>query len=327
MKKIAYILLLVLGMTLTSCMVVFDPGFDESPVIYLEAFPGRDADKVMFKIAPGYSRSNTSMMLPFDPEIIFEVNGSVIPVECIDVEEGYYVADYAPVPGDKLSVSVNSEGFTGIFARTSIPEPFPAGKIDYRQVQSGLDDYDEVLYVTFSGADPGTHYGIYFLKETVYETQSGPVPRIYTYAGSIYPETEFGIAPTNLEANLLYFNGVSYWAWDGKQLGRQSCTLSLKPGSSLYETSGEVNGYDDYGNLVSTVPFSSRTKINLMTMSDEFYKYQVAQSLAADYGGLMGFIAPSSYCYSNIDNGYGAFAGVTIVETDWITKEFIENNR
>jgi hypothetical protein len=40
----------------------------------------------------------------------------------------------------------------------------------------------------------------------------------------------------------------------------------------------------------------------------------------------MGFIAPSSYCYSNIDNGYGAFAGVTIVETDWITKEFIENN-
>jgi hypothetical protein len=62
-------------------------------------------------------------------------------------------------------------------------------------------------------------------------------------------------------------------------------------------------------------------------MSEEFYKYRVASEYQKDYSTFTGFIAPSNYCYSNVENGFGAFAAVNVVETDWITKEFIENNR
>ena len=326
MKKITYIFLLVIGIASTSCMTVFDPDFDKTPVIYLESFPGMNADKVLLSIEPGYSRSNTAEVIPFDPEIIFEVNGNVFPVECIDVEEGRYVSAYEPVPGDKLSISVSSKGFTSIFAQTTIPEPFPERKIDYRQVQSGIKEYDNVVYVTFSGAKPKLHYGMYFLYEKIVNTEPEPYVRTDMYSGWVYPDpSDYG--PTYLDAISLYQDGVNFLAWDGNRIDSQSCTLSVDPGSLSYETIGEQEEYDDYGNFIGNVSYVSHTKIMLMSMTDEFYKYQVAQSHEADYSGLIGVIAPSSYCYSNIDNGYGAFAGVTIVGTDWITEEFIEKNR
>ena len=340
MKKITYIFLLLVSMASTSCLTAFDPDFTETPVIYLEAFPGKDADKVEFKIQPGYSRSNTPEILPFKPEIIFEVNGTVIPVECLDVDGGYYVAAYTPVPGDKLSVSVSSEGFTSIHAQTSIPEAFPERKIDYRQVQSGLNEYDNVLFVTFSGADPKCSYGMYIWSETEYYLESGTEVYTYAYSGEIYPDPSdaaFGIVPASLEAIELHFDNAWFWTWEGKKLDPQSCTLSIEPKAyryghelsyeSFFGTYGETEIYDDEEYVKHKVQYFEHNKIMLVTMSEEFYKYQVAQQLEGDYSGLLGFIAPSSYCYSNINNGYGAFAGVSIIETDWITKEFIENNR
>ena len=73
--------------------------------------------------------------------------------------------------------------------------------------------------------------------------------------------------------------------------------------------------------------YFEHNKIRLFTMTEEFYRYKVANEYESDYSGFVSFIAPSNYCYSNIENGYGAFAGASVVETDWITKEFIENNR
>lgn len=336
MKKIIYVFMLLICMASTSCITAFDPDFEETPVIYLEAFPGKDADVVEFKIQPGYSRSNTPEILPFKPEIIFEVNGNVIPVECVDVEEGLYVAAYTSVPGDKLSVSVSSEGFTGIFAQTSIPAPFPQRKIDYIKEQSGLNEYDNVLSVTFSGADPECAYGMYIWNEVEYYLESGTEVQsyTYTYSGQIYPDpsdSNIGPVPPSLDAMELFFDDAWFWAWDGKKLDSQSCTLSIKPRynssyESFFETHGETEVYDEE-DIAHKAQYLEHNKIMLMTMSEEFYKYQVAQQLESDFSGLLGFIAPTSYCYSNINDGYGAFAGMSLTETDWITKELIENNR
>ena len=49
--------------------------------------------------------------------------------------------------------------------------------------------------------------------------------------------------------------------------------------------------------------------------------------IVCENAGFVAGLAPSNFCYSNIENGYGAFAGVCRVETDWITQDFIENNR
>ena len=341
MKKFTYILLLLAGMASTSCLKVFDPEFDETPVIYLESFPGVDEDKVTFVIKPAYSRSNTPQIIQFDPEIVFEVNGAVVPVECVEPKECYYVAYYAPKPGDKMSISVRSEGFTSISSQTVVPEAFPERKIDYRQVQSGLDEYVNVLFVTFSGARSDYGYGMYIWNETVYEKEDGPETWVYTYPGWIYPDPSNSdyseIMPSSIASTEFYFNGTGLRAWEGELLDSESCTCAVEPRTnkwgemssydSFFEHTGKEGGYDDDGNMIGPYPYVERNKIALLTMTEEFYKYNVAQELQGDFSGLIGFIAPTNYCYSNIDNGYGAFAGVSVVYTDWITKEFIENNR
>ena len=103
--------------------------------------------------------------------------------------------------------------------------------------------------------------------------------------------------------------------------------IDLQSYDSFFVQEGKTMMYDDYGNELGVVKYMSCNKLIMFTMSEEFYKYKVAYQFQADYDGFLSFVAPTNYCYSNIENGYGAFAGISIVETDWITKEFIENNR
>jgi hypothetical protein len=88
---------------------------------------------------------------------------------------------------------------------------------------------------------------------------------------------------------------------------------------------GEYVEYDDMGNMM-TYKYRERNKLFLYTLSEEFYKYELAQVLVYNNTDFPG-IAPANFCYTNINGGCGAFAGLARVETDWITKEFIENNR
>lgn len=338
MKKFIYILLILVSGSVTSCVIPFDPGFDKNPLIFLEAFPGTDADHIVFRILPAYSRSNNPVVSPFKPEIIFEVNGNGVPVECVDAEEGYYIAYHKPVSGDKMTVSVASEGFQSIYAETSIPAVFPERDIDYRKAYVGVDEFDCVLYLTFSGADPDYGYGLQFLNEVIYD---GAVqqPREYIYSGDVYSPIDDSpeIVPVSLEAMQISLNGSSLLAWDGRLLDRESCVFAVEPRlygysdiqiyESFFEHRGEIKQYDEEGNVKETLAYTEHNKLLLYTMTEEFYKYKVANEFESDYSGFVSFIAPSNFCYSNIDNGYGAFAGFSVVETDWITEEFIENNR
>ena len=338
MKKFIYIFLTLCAAV--SCMTPFDLDYDDNPVIFLEAFPGADAEYIKFEIQPAYSKSNTAQKPPFNPEIIFEVDGNIVPVEYVDAENGYYIAHHKPMPGEKMKISVTSEGFVGISAETVIPDAFPQRKIDYRKVESGLDRYSSVMYITPESIDPKWCYGIQFLNEYSHDDLSGPKTMIYKYSGRLFPDSEGGfdeLAPMSASAMNLELQGGYLWAWDGDQLDRNSCVFSLQPVTtwtseleiydSFFVNSGEYIIHDDEGNEVGVGEYVDRNKVLLYTMTDEFYKYKVANELESDYVGIVGIIAPANFCYSNINNGYGAFAGVYVVETDWITKEFIENNR
>ena len=340
MRNTIYILIAALGCALTSCMKPFDPDFDENPVIFLESFPGSDAEYVSFTILPAYSRSNTPVVIPFDPDITFTVNGDVVPLECVSAEDGFYIAHHKPMSGDRMTISVSCEGFQSIDAETFIPEAFPERKVDYRKVAAGIDEYDNVLFITASELDPDFAYGLQILKEKIYQYQTGPEVRTYNYAGELYPDSsdpDFEVMPANIEAMTLRIYGSSFWAWQGKSLQSTGHTFAIQPHTygyrdedlydSLFEYHGETKIYDDEGAEIGTVPTIEHNKLLLFTMTDEFYKYKVAQELESDYSGFLGFLAPANYCYSNINNGYGAFAGISVSGTDWITKEFIENNR
>lgn len=338
MKKYLILFIAALG-AVTSCITPFDPDYDETPVIYVVSYPGSSPDHIDIMIQPAYSRSNTAEMPTFKPEIDFKVNGKSVPVESRNVTEGIYRVNHVSKPGDCMEISVVSEGFEGVWAETYIPETFPDHKIDYRKVYTDDDSYDNVLYVTISDIKPDYGYGVQLHSETIYEYPSEPKVNMYRYAGKLYPLNDDldELTPITLDAVDIELSGDYLWAWEGVNLVEGDNTFAIMPQTygyvdldsydSFFVQQGKTMTYDEYGNELGIVEYIKRNKLILYTMSSEFYKYKVASEYQSDYDGFLGFVAPTNYCYSNVENGYGVFAGICIVETDWITKEFIENNR
>ena len=344
MKMLRYIPYVLAILVAASCMKPFDLKLDDEPIIYLEAFPGVE-DVVVFSIQPGYAYSNTALKPEFKPEIHFTVNGEEIPVFLNEgccfgdrFPEISYVADYKPVPGDRMAVEVHSEGFSSIYAETSIPVPFPERKIDYRVVQTAERDYN-VIFVSFKDdADIPLAYGMQIHEETTYyKPDVEPETYYYLYAGDQIAD-DYEFAPQSFEGITMNFNGWSvqrgdYIAgWDDELFAGQDKTISMVvnsygPADSFFEHTFDNPLYDESGEVIGNYPGISHNKLLLYTMSPEFYKYAVAQELILDNADFFAGIAPSNFCYSNIKGGYGAFAGIFRVETDWITREFIENNR
>lgn len=324
---------------------------DDEPIIYLEAFPGVE-DVVVFSIVPAYSKSNSALKPEFKPEIRFTVNGQEIPVVlnkdyCVSekYENSFYIADYNPVPGDEMRVEVSSEGFKSIYAETSIPQPFPERKIDYRHNEIGDRSYD-MIYVTFDDdGQSDLSYGLQVLHEWMYTDVDGQTGASVRRYGGDQLADDYDFAPGSLDGIRIYFNGFSVQrylyslaGWDDDNFNGKRSTLSMVVDTysygedessydTFFEREYEQEWYDEYGEPIGVYKTFSHNKLVLYTMSEEFYKYVVAQELKEDNADFFAGIAPSNFCYTNVVNGYGAFAGVWCEETDWITPEFIEKNR
>lgn len=310
-------------------MQPFDLKLDDNPVIVLEAFPGAE-DMVVFKITPAYSYSNSAVRPEFKPEITFMVNGNQIPVVlnkdyCMSTkyENTYYVADYKPVPGDEMSVEVSSEGFRTIYAQTSIPESFPERKIDFRQVGAGDNIYN-VLYVSFKdNRDSDMSYGIQVHTEKVYTHPDGRIETEVRKSAGYQIVDDYDIMVSGNNGMTINFNGWTLDAYSSQISGWDDDTFNGKDAELSMAVYG---GYDDFfeyeeGSLLS------HNKLILYTFSPEFYKYVIAQDMISENSDFIAGLAPTNFCYSNIKNGYGVFAGVYCVETEWITREMIESGR
>ena len=345
MKILKYIYILAASLLILSCTKPFDLGFEDSPAIFLESFPGVE-DMVVFSIKPAYSYSNSATRPDFNPEIIFKVNGKEVPVVlntgfCMSEKyfEDMYVADYKPAPGDKMTVEVSSEGFMPIFAQTTIPAPFPERKVSYRPVTFGGRELNVISVRFLDDGKTDCAYGMQVYKESVITNEDGTENiSVTVYAGE-QPSVDFDFAPASMDGIRIDFNGwyidhdYSYTVagWDDDIFNGEEAELSMTVHAySGYESFFEweqKNGYFDNDGVFQG--FSTElyhNKLVLYTMSEEFHNYVVAQALVYENAGFFAGLAPSNFCYSNVEGGYGAFAGVYCVDTPWITKEFIENN-
>ena len=345
MKLLKYIYILAASLLFFSCTKPFDLGFEYSPAIFLESFPGVE-DMVVFSIKPAYSYSNSATRPDFNPEIVFKVNGKEVPVVlntgfCMSEKyfEDMYVADYKPAPGDKMTVEVSSEGFMPVSARTTIPAPFPERKVSYRPVTSGGRELNVISVRFLDDGKTDCAYGMQVYKESVITNEDGTENiSVTVYAGE-QPSVDFDFAPASMDGIRIDFNGwyidhdYSYTVagWDDDIFNGEEAELSMTVHAySGYESFFEweqKNGYFDNDGVFQG--FSTElyhNKLVLYTMSEEFHNYVVAQALVYENAGFFAGLAPSNFCYSNVEGGYGAFAGVYCVDTPWITKEFIENN-
>lgn len=341
MKRIKYILMIIISAAGLSCTVPFDMNLDDDPIIFIESYPGTQ-DIVTFRIIPAYSKSNSALKPEFNPDIKFTVNGNEIPVIYAvpdplseNPETNTYIADYKAQPGDRMAIEVASEGFESIYAETTIPAPFPDRKIDYSEML--IDERDMSALTVTPDNDPDKYYayGVQLFKEDIYFHPDSTHVYSYTYCGDQISDF-FPMSPGTLEGMELFFNGwMSVWT-AGKKKGYSEPLIMIldtytydgtNDHDSFFVQDGEFYEYDDEGNVTGTYRHISRNKIKLYTLSEEYYKYGVAQELIDSNADFIAGLAPSNFCYTNIKGGYGVFAGITCVETDWITPEFIENNR
>lgn len=339
MKIARYIYLILMSVALSSCLKAFDLDFDDEPIIYLESFPGSDENSVWFHIEPAYSRSNTALKPDFKPEITFTVNGHEVPVQPVivnsAVSEDTFIAYHSSKPGDKMSIQVASEGFKTIWAETSIPELFPERRIDYYTVDYGTKSAN-VISVTLGDVRQDYAYGVQILNEYTVSDPYMSKTNVYKTAG-VDMYLDYDMAAASMSGMAVSLGGSYLSAWDGKAFEGVDAVITIMPpsyglaGNDTYEMffpeEGEAMMYDDDGNEIGLYKYTDKNKLVLFTMTQEFYKYAVAQELIGDNASMFAGLAPINFCYSNVTDGYGAFAGVSVVETDWITREFIENNR
>ena len=345
MKLLKYIYILAASLLFFSCTKPFDLGFEDSPAIFLESFPGVE-DMVVFSIKPAYSYSNSATRPDFNPEIVFKVNGKEVPVVlntgfCMSEKyfEDVYVADYKPAPGDKMTVEVSSEGFMPVSARTTIPAPFPERKVSYRPVTFGGRELNVISVRFLDDGKTDCAYGMQVYKESVITNEDGTENISVTVYVGEQPSVDFDFAPASMDGIRIDFNGwyidhdnsYTVAGWDDDIFNGEEAELSMTVHAyNGYESFFEweqKNGYFDNDGVFQG--FSTElyhNKLVLYTMSEEFHNYVVAQALVYENAGFFAGLAPSNFCYSNVEGGYGAFAGVYCVDTPWITKEFIENN-
>ena len=343
MNKYIYILLILLSVAVVSCSVPFDLDLDDEPLIYLASFPGEDAEVVTFDVRPAYSKSNSALKPDFKPEIKFMVNGERIPVALNTdkrisdrYRESYYIADYSSKPGDRMSIEVSSEGFKTIYAETVVPKSFPDRKIDFRHEVYGKDEYNVLSVSLNDDEDDDYAYGLQILEESCYYFPDTTHVNQYRKHGEQMSHY-YDLASVSLEGIRLEINNYYVSAWDDDMFNGNSTELSVVLPHYTYNDSDSYDEflgfeayrdyYDEEGNVLFQYRYTSRNKLILYTMSKECYKYKLAEELISDNSDFVAGLAPANFCYSNIENGYGAFAGLSVVETDWITREFIENNR
>lgn len=352
MKIRKYIYMLLMSVSCFSCMAPFDMKLDDEPMIFLEAFPGVE-DVVVFDIRPAYSYSNSALRPEFKPVVTFKVNGTEVPVARntgFGISNMYpqemYIADYKPMPGDEMTVEVSSEGFMSVSASTTIPQPFPARKIDYRAHEIGDREY-YMVHVTFNDdGSTDTAYGLQVLNERKGTYVGNEETYLYThkYGGSQIRD-DYDMAPWSMDGLNVRFNGWKIGAgnnedlaaWDDDAINGKEATLSMTVETDSYSADSAYDSFfereyeyeicDENGEVILSYSVLNHNKLLLYTFSEEFHKYVVAQELKDENADFFAGIAPSNFCYTNILNGFGAFAGVCRQETEWITKEFIEKNR
>ena len=343
MKKYTYIIMTILYALCLSCNGPFDMKLADEPIICLEAYPGLD-DMIELSITPAYSKSNSALKPEFKPQIRFTVNGQELPAvlnKDYCISEKYnsesYLVDYKAVPGDKMTIEVSSEGFSPIYAQTSIPERFPERRIAYEELEIGDDKYKMLLVSLEDDVHTDIAYGVSLFSETTQSDSYNQIDTTYFgWTGGFQIRDDYDIAPTSMEGmtfrirkwdKSLRHTYMEFSGWDDDSFSGKQKTLSIALYYDPFGSSYSEPIYDEDNVLVGFYEAVSRSKLLLYTFSEEFIKYQVAQTLGGENAGFFAGIAPSNFCYTNVENGYGVFAGVWSEQTDWITPEFFENNR
>ena len=134
-----------MAVVLFSCEKKFDLKMDGEKIIFVECFPGIK-DFIALKVLPALPLNCDYDINSFSPDVKLMVNGDMVEVKYMEqgdslrgIPAGYWVAEYAPLPDDKVKVAVSADGFETVESETVVPIPLSDYKLDYEVYDAVAD--------------------------------------------------------------------------------------------------------------------------------------------------------------------------------------------
>lgn len=307
MKRIQYLIISIIF--ISSCELVVDvdlPEFEPSLVLngtistddtLITIFLSQDKD--ILANANNYDFKDVS-----DAEVILYEGESMLQ-ELVETDPGIYVSTLQPVKGKTYTIKASKSGFESIEASTTIPLETPdilINSMSLRPTEYG----GENIRLSYTINDkPGKDY--YEIKLYV----------LFNYEESYYDEDLDSLIVMKSEANWeeIWYNKVGA-DLDEFEENSENYTLSdeLFNGRSkefLIEFDNPY-WYSNYYDKPSDASDTTKLKMVVKKLNEEYYRYLVSSQLQYDVDGSP-FSEPVQV-YSNVVNGYGIFSSFNSIE-------------
>lgn len=212
-------------------------------------------------------------------------------VESVRTSDSIYSTSFGPVENGNYSIEVSSPGFETVRASDSMPTKTVLSNLEYTD-KEWVNDWGEefkLLKLSFIDSDENhNYYEIKLLKR--YLTKNYRTSEYY------YRTERLGIDGTPdpiLEEAWQYFNETGGLVFDDTKFNTMQCNLEI-----FIEVPN--NGADEYEIIVE-----------LRSLSENYYNYkkQLGIYLKTVYEDILEGNSEPINLYSNIENGYGIFAG------------------
>ncbi|MDH5607970.1 MAG: DUF4249 domain-containing protein [Cyclobacteriaceae bacterium] len=204
---------------------------------------------------------------------------------------GFYVLDYHPVQGKAYRLEINKAGFNSVMAMDRIPVRTP--DISILSVDTIQSEYEAEIDIRLQIHDsPGKDF---------YELQMYQLDFGLTFLGDSVTDISEYFTPAYFESDNIIFES---YMWERKVFGD-----ALFDGGH-YEILLKLRGvtsYIDYLNEMYGLELRGRLVLEVKSISEAYYTYFQTAALQRSVRGDP--FAQPVQVYSNVENGYGIFAG------------------
>ena len=300
MKKI--FILLIIASTFISCekVIPFEGDVMVSKLVINSIF---ESDST-FKVHVSSSRSvvDTASFLNIeDAEVkILDNNGNIVDV-LNHINNGFYMGQTYPEENKTYNLEVKHPSYSNITSLDSLPAPININSIDTTTVMDPING--DRIQINLNFDDPSSFQN-YYLLETYAVSEYILVEGIDTLEHEIDTAQQYMIL-----TDVVFQNGGSPWRDQGlfNDLLFNGQNKVLEFEIPFYDESGYEDGYD-WSYKISGI------RIYLHNISKSYYYYRTSLELYQNTSGNP--FAQPVQVYSNIENGFGIFAGSQITYFD-----------
>lgn len=221
-------------------------------------------------------------------------------------KSNYWSKSVRPLPGKEYKISVNRPGFPEAIASTTIPRLVKIERLDTSRIN--YYDFGFIMNCRIEFTDPPSEKNYYLIN--IIRVQLVPYLRHYMAFDCHDPviEQKLGSSSGTSGSDNIVRDHIYGYAFTDKLIEGKKYNLNFSFNGSLY------HGY--HGSIYNQNPRTSYIYyFRLISITEEYYKF--IQSFQLFNSVRWNPLAEPVQVYSNINGGYGIFAGAA-VSTDSI---------